>query len=134
VSAFDKAVPVLLAKLAKVVIKCLPACILWSSPIKTETVYQIENEYGRTIEVYQDNITIDGQDLTLDFLRIGRVALLYQTLDGQQIGAWDQAQRTWVALPDSYRDSIRQGVRIANKQLAPDLIRLPVPAPKESTR
>lgn len=96
--------------------------------------YQIENEYGRTIEVYQDNITIDGQDLTLDFLRIGRVALVYQTLDGEQIGAWDQEQRAWVELPDTYRDSIRQGVRIANKQLAPDLIRLPVPAPKESSR
>lgn len=96
--------------------------------------YQIENEYGRTIEVYQDNITIDGQDLTLDFLRVGRVALLYQTLDGEQIGAWDQAERKWVTLPDDYRDSIRTGVRIAKKQLAPDLIRLPVSAPKESSR
>jgi hypothetical protein len=96
--------------------------------------YQIENEYGRTIEVYQDNVTIDGQDLTLDFLRVGRVALLYQTLDGQQIGAWDQAERKWVTLPDDYRDSIRTGVRIAKKQLAPDLIRLPVSAPKESSR
>jgi len=96
--------------------------------------YQIENEYGRTIEVYQDEAEIGGQKRTLDFLRVGRVALLYQTLDGAEVGAWDATQKKWVQLPDSYRDSIRKGVRIARKQLAPDLIRLPVPAPKESTR
>ena len=96
--------------------------------------YQIENEYGRTIEVYQDEVEIDGQTRTLDFLRIGRVSLLYQTLDGAEVGAWDQEKRAWVPLGDEYRDSIRKGVRIARKQMAPDMIRLPIAAPKESTR
>ena len=92
--------------------------------------YQIENEYGRTIEVYQDTLTMDGQERTLDFLRIGRISLLYQTLDGEEVGAWDQAQRKWVKLGSEYRDSIRKGVRIARKQLAPDMIRVPVSAPE----
>ena len=93
--------------------------------------YQIENEYGRTIEAYQDTLRVDGQDRTMDFLRVGRIALLYQTPDGQQAGAWDQKQRTWVQLPSEYRDAIRKGVRIARKQTAPDLIRIPVAAPEE---
>ncbi len=92
--------------------------------------YQIENEYGRTIEVYQDTLTMDGQERTLDFLRIGRISLLYQTLDGEEVGAWDQAEGKWVKLGSEYRDSIRKGVRIARKQLAPDMIRVPVSAPE----
>jgi hypothetical protein len=90
--------------------------------------YQIENEYGRTIEAYQDTLDMGGQERTLDILRIGRIALLYQTLDGKEVGAWDQAQRQWVELPGEFRDSIRKGVRIARKQMAPDLIRVPVAA------
>ena len=94
--------------------------------------YQIENEYGRTIEVYQDTLVMDGQERTLDFLRIGRISLLYQTLDGEEVGAWDQAARKWVKLDNEYRDSIRKGVRIARKQLAPDMIRVPVTAPEDA--
>ena len=93
--------------------------------------YQIENEYGRTIEAYQDTLPVDGQDRTMDFLRIGRVALLYQTPDGKQTGAWDQRERRWVQLPDEYRDAIRKGIRIAHKETAPDLIRVPVAAPED---
>jgi hypothetical protein len=96
--------------------------------------YQIENEYGRTIEVYQDTLDMAGQERTLDILRVGRVSLLYQTLDGEEVGAWDQAARQWVELPSEYRNSIRKGIRIARKQMAPDLIRVPVAAPEDSRR
>ena len=94
--------------------------------------YQIENDYGRTIEVYQDTLDIDGQERTLDFLRVGRISLLYQTLDGEEVGAWDQKSQKWIKLGSEYRDSIRKGVRIARKQLAPDLIRVPVSAPEDA--
>ena len=94
--------------------------------------YQIENEYGRTIETYQGTLDINGQERTLEFLRVGRVALVYQTLDGSEIGAWDQQQREWGELPDQFRDSIRKGIRIARKQLAPDMIRMPVSAPEDA--
>jgi septal ring factor EnvC (AmiA/AmiB activator) len=94
--------------------------------------YQIENEYGRTIEVYQDTLTMDGQERTLDLLRIGRISLLYQTLDGEEVGAWDQAEGKWVELGSEYRDSIRKGVRIARKQLAPDMVRVPVSTPEDA--
>jgi hypothetical protein len=94
--------------------------------------YQIENEYGRTIETYQGTLEINGAERTLEFLRVGRVALVYQTLDGSEIGGWDQQQGKWVELADEYRDSIRKGIRIARKQMAPDMIRLPVSAPEDA--
>jgi hypothetical protein len=87
--------------------------------------YQIENDYGRTIEAYRGTLP-DGR--TVDFLRMGRIALVYQSLDADEAAVWDQAGRQWVLLDRSYRMAIKQGLRIARKQSAPDLIRMPLPA------
>jgi len=86
--------------------------------------YQVETEYGRTIEAYQGELTLDGTTRTVDFLRIGRVSLYYMTLDGLEAGMWNQQE--WIKLDDSYRQSISQGLKIAKKQLPPDLLVLPV--------
>jgi hypothetical protein len=94
--------------------------------------YQIENEYGRTIEAYRATVDIDGRQTTVDFLRFGRIALVYQSLDEQQAGVWSQDERRFVPLDDSYRSALRNGLRIARKQAAPDLIRLPLPAPHDA--
>ncbi len=91
--------------------------------------YQTENEYGRTIEAYRSTLTRGDRDIKVDFLRFGRIALVYQTLDGMEAGVWNQTEKTWEPLDASYRTAIRQGLRIARKQAAPDLIRLPLPVP-----
>jgi len=91
--------------------------------------YQIENDYGRTIEAYRGSLA-DGREV--DFLRVGRIALVYQTLDGKESAVWDQNGRQWVELDSSYRNPIKQGLRIARKQTAPDMIRLPLPAAQQA--
>jgi hypothetical protein len=88
--------------------------------------YQVENEFGRTIEAYQGQLSLDGAERTVDYLRVGRVAFLYQTLDGTETGVWDQKNRGWVDASD-YGSSVRLGLRMARKQVAPDLIKLPLP-------
>ena len=93
--------------------------------------YQTENEYGRTIEAYRSTLTRGDREIKVDFLRFGRIALVYQTLDGMEAGVWNQAEKTWEPLDASYRTAIREGLRIARKQAAPDLIRLPLPVPRE---
>ncbi len=90
--------------------------------------YQTENEYGRTIETYKGELTIEGEVREVEFLKIGRVGLYYQTMDGEHSGIYEQASGDFVALSDKYRSQILQGLRIAKKQAAPDLLRLPVPA------
>jgi hypothetical protein len=90
--------------------------------------YQIENEYGRTIEAYRSTLPRDGAQITVDFLRFGRIALLYQTLDEAESGMWNPETKAWETLDSSYRSPIRQGLKIARKQSAPDLISLPLPA------
>jgi len=92
--------------------------------------YQIENEYGRTIEAYRSTLAQDDKEVTVDFLRVGRIALIYQTLDESEAGVWNQQTRSWEPLDRSFRSAIRDGLRIARKQSAPDLIRLPLLAPK----
>lgn len=93
--------------------------------------WQIENEYGRTIEAYTGELQLDGNAREVDFLRIGRVALLYQTPDGQNSGAWDQGAGNFVPVGNEFRNAIRQGLRLARNQVGPDLLLLPIAAPEE---
>jgi TolA-binding protein len=92
--------------------------------------YQIELDYGHTIEAYEGEIEVDGETRTVAFLRYGRLGLYYMTLDGLTTGYWDTGQDAWVELDDEFRSSLDRALRIARKQLPPDLTRLPVPAPE----
>ena len=88
--------------------------------------YQVEMDYGRTLEAYPGLHTIDGTEREVEFLRLGRTALIYQTRDASRQGAWNKQNRQWEALDSSYRTQITKGLRMAKKQLAPDLLMLPV--------
>lgn len=94
--------------------------------------YQIENDYGNTIEAYRANITLQGETSSVDFLRLGRVGLYYQRLDGSETGFWDHTKKSWQPLSEDYRHAVRQGLRIARKETAPDLLTLPIPTMMEA--
>ena len=94
--------------------------------------YQIEMEYGRTIEAYNDTVSIHDQTQTVDILRVGRLVLVYLTLDGNTSGIWDKGKKTWEPLADEYNRSIAQGLKIARRQSPPELFKLPVPAPENA--
>ena len=92
--------------------------------------YQIELEYGRTLDAYEGRLGTGADARTVEFVRLGRVSLMYRTLDGSEVGYWDADQKKWV--PDaSYRDDIQQALRVARGQGAKELLTVPVPAPKE---
>ena len=90
--------------------------------------YQIEIEYGRTIEAYNDTITVDGKEYTVEILRVGRLLMTFQTSDGALSGIWNKHSKAWRKLPSEYNRSINQGLLIAKKQAPPELIKLPVTA------
>src|SRR5690606_24159884 len=59
--------------------------------------YQIELEYGRTLEAYEGTLRASGAEpRTVQFVRLGRVSLMYRTLDGSEAGYWDQNAKQWV--------------------------------------
>lgn len=98
---------------------------------KIMEVFKIETEYGRTMETYQGGITLGAQKQTVDFLRLGRLALYYKTLDGSSSGVWQPETKQWVELTGTFTRSIKKGIQIAKKQTAPTFLTLAIPASKE---
>ena len=93
--------------------------------------YNIELQYGRGIDTYRGTIDLGDAEREVDFLRVGRIALVYQTTDGAVSGAWDDSARSWVELPPGdYNSAIRKGIRIAKKQATIELLNMPVAAPE----
>ncbi len=89
--------------------------------------YLDEVELGRTTEAYGASLP-NGQEV--NFLRVGRTLLFYQSLDGTETGWWNPNTRQFEQLDDNYRLPVSDGLAIAQNQVAPDLVRLPVPAPE----
>jgi hypothetical protein len=75
---------------------------------------------------------IDGELREGNILRVGRLAMVFQTADETQTHAWDNSTRSWVELDNSYRNPTTRGLRIANKLATVDLMELPLPAAKEA--
>ncbi|NPU90479.1 MAG: DUF3450 domain-containing protein [Gammaproteobacteria bacterium] len=92
--------------------------------------YAIEVEYGNTIEAWRGTLTLADKPREVEFLRIGRIALMYQTLDGAGLGVWNARQHGWEELDGRYRKDFRLGLKIARKQAAPELLTLPILAPE----
>lgn len=94
-------------------------------------LYQNETLYGRTHETYPDTISFNGQDLDVNILRVGRIALMFQTTDRQISAAWDNNARTWVELDaGEYRTAIQTAIRVSSGLDAPRIIDLPIVAPE----
>ena len=93
--------------------------------------YQIETTYGRDIEAYTGLLKIDGESRQVDFLRIGRTSLTYQTPDQEETGFWNKQVGQWEKLPNKYQNYVTQGLRVARKQVTPNLLELPIEAPGE---
>lgn len=97
-------------------------------------VYEIENEYGRTISAYKGIQNIKSQKLTVNFLRVGRVAFMYQSLNKKHSAYWDNGKKEWIKLPGKYKDSLSKGLAVAKKQRAPEILKVPIKAPSPSTQ
>ena len=92
--------------------------------------YQIENDYGRSISTYGDTIDLEGTERNVDILKVGRVALLYQTSDGSETGMYNKNTSAYEAIGDEYQASVRQGIRMARQQATQDLFSIPVHGPE----
>ncbi|RCU49406.1 DUF3450 domain-containing protein [Corallincola holothuriorum] len=90
--------------------------------------YQIENDYGNKIASYQGELELDGSVVTVDLFHLGRVVFVAQSLDQKNAWVWDNDARAWQVLGDEYLNPITQAIRMARKQAAVDLIKLPVKA------
>ena len=95
--------------------------------------YEIESQYGRKVQFFPSALLpIDGQDLPVDMLAVGRIALVAQTPDTQTTLAYDRTSQQWQVLPSGeYRTAIQKAIKIAKNQAPNNIVRLPIPAPGE---
>jgi len=94
---------------------------------KVMEAFQIENDYGSTIEDYKQSLTIDGATRAFNMLRVGRVGLYFQSDDTKLTGRWNNSTRAW-EIDNSARNEVRKGLRVARQLIAPELIIVPVSA------
>ncbi|QSR34062.1 hypothetical protein CFI10_03520 [Marinobacterium iners] len=88
--------------------------------------YQIEAEYGRTLEAWTGSLSQNGSEREVTFLRLGRVGLYYQTLNGEESGRWSKAEDGWEVMDASHNWSIRKAISVARQQSVPELLELPL--------
>lgn len=93
-------------------------------------IYTAEIEYGNTYEAYKETLPINGNEIEVDMLRIGRVALYYQTRDQKVTGMWDRTNNEWKTLDASYNRNVRKAIKVAAKTVAPELLSLLIEAPE----
>jgi chromosome segregation ATPase len=88
--------------------------------------FQIEVEYGRTLETYREKA---DDNIIYDYLRIGRTALYRLTLSADTAWAWDKANAQWVNIDSSLLRDVRKAQDVARQTAAPELLTLPLAAP-----
>jgi uncharacterized protein YoxC len=89
--------------------------------------FQLEQDYGGTIESWRGPLRLGAQELSVEYLRIGRVALYYQSLDGSASGYWGLEEQAWIPLDERFNRGIGQALRVAQNVAAPQLLSLPLP-------
>ncbi len=86
----------------------------------------IEAEYGSSIDVYSDRIKIEGKDIQVKKLRLGRLSLFFQSLDCKRVGYFNNAELKWVILPHKYNASVNAAFEIGLKFRPVQLLCLPL--------
>ena len=87
--------------------------------------YQIENEFGRTIESYRDEITFDSESFNVEVFRLGRVGLYARTSDGRHTAMYSKKEGRWVR-KKGIDNELVVALKIARKELPPSLLKLPI--------
>ena len=96
-------------------------------------IYQNENNYGRTHQTYPTTLTLDGVERDVDILRVGRIALVYQTKDRTMTGAWDNTSRSWVQLDaGAYRTEVQRAIAVSSGLTSLSIMDLPIVAPESA--
>ena len=90
---------------------------------KVTEAYGIELDYGSSAESYQGELP-DGKKV--DFLRVGRNILVYQTFNQEVSGWWNPKTQKFEEIDRRYNDEIKEALRIASKKASPNLVGLPV--------
>jgi len=103
-----------------------PQIVLGEKFRKVMEALFIEVEYGNTVEVYQEKISLAEEDVLVNVLRLGRISLFFETLDQSTTGYFDLDDHQWKMLPQSANRDIRIAMEIGSKRRPADIVTLPL--------
>lgn len=86
----------------------------------------VETEYGTTIEAYQQTIPLSGEETLVNIFRLGRLRLFYQTLDKQECGFFNPAQKVWEPLGNTHLKTIQAAIDMGLKRKPVEILTLPI--------
>jgi len=81
-----------------------------------------EDQYAHQMQSYAGSVRIDGLETQVKFLRLGRVALYYQRLDGSSSSLLDRVSGHWNKLDDENNAQLKVAMNMAAEIAAPKLV------------
>jgi len=87
--------------------------------------FKIEVSYGQGIDSYEGmHPTKPGN--VVNFLRFGRVSLVYMTKDESEVGRYNIDTQSWDVVTGADALALRKAIRISKGEAAPDVVFAPV--------
>ena len=88
--------------------------------------YSIEVDYGSVVDAFQGTLQLNGQEITVDYVHVGRLALMALSLDGNSGWLWNKETSSWEELPGSYLTSVSQFIKMARREATLEMDRVPL--------
>lgn len=88
--------------------------------------YSIEVGYGSAVDAFQGSLQLNGQDMTVDFVHVGRLSLMALSLDGNSGWVWNKQTSSWDELPGAYLTSVAQFIKMARREATLEMERVPL--------
>lgn len=87
--------------------------------------FKVEVAYGQGLDSYEGvHPTKPGN--VVNFLRYGRVALVYMTKDESEVARYNTEDGSWEQLGGGQALDVRKAIRVAKGEAAPDIVYAPV--------
>jgi len=86
--------------------------------------FKVEVSFGQGIDAYEGAHPSRPGNV-VDFIRFGRVALVYMTKDENEIALYDMESQEWKQLGGDSAIKMRQSIRIAKGEAAPGIVTVP---------
>lgn len=87
--------------------------------------FKVEVSYGQGIDSYE-GAHPNKPGNVVNFIRFGRVALVYMTKDESEIARYNMETKAWDPLDSGQALKMRQAIRIAKGESAPGMVTAPV--------
>jgi hypothetical protein len=88
---------------------------------------KVEAEYGKMIESQEDvALNLGGTETKCTVIRLGRIAMYYMSIDGNQIGMWNQKTAKWEPVSDDQQNVFKSAFDMALAKKAAEVVELPI--------